>query len=192
MKVTVSSSDAHGGGVAATSDLHQWLKRDPRLRDRLVRQPAAPPPPGTMGGAAELLTLLLAPGGLTAALAAAVVAWLQNRRGDQTVTITLPDQTQITVASTKVRGLTAQATGDLAQRIAAAIEESGRTPDDTPQPATPASPHQPAPGSQAQPTTPHQPATPASQTQPATPNSPHHTSSPHPAPPPADTPGERL
>ncbi|MEU6549063.1 hypothetical protein ABZ915_02080 [Streptomyces sp. NPDC046915] len=128
MKVTLSPSDPHGGPVAATSDLHGWLQRHPELRGRLVRQPAAPPPPGSMGASGELLTLLLAPRGLTAALAAAVVAWLQNRRGDQTVTITLPDQTQITVASTKVRGLTAEGSGDLARNIAAAIEESGRTP----------------------------------------------------------------
>ncbi|MEV5149988.1 hypothetical protein AB0L14_37960 [Streptomyces sp. NPDC052727] len=129
MEITLSSSDPDGGRVAATSDLHRWLQRQPELRGRLVRQSATAPPPGTMGASGELLTLLLAPGGLTAALAAAVVAWLQNRRGDQTVTITLPDQTQITVSSTKVRGLTAQATGDLAQRVAAAIDRSGRTPD---------------------------------------------------------------
>ncbi|MFF9607391.1 hypothetical protein ACF1GY_34760 [Streptomyces sp. NPDC014684] len=128
MEVTLSPRDPDGGQVAAASELHRWLQRHPELRGRLVRQPVPPPPPGTMGGSGEVLTLLLAPGGLTAALAAAVVAWLQNRRGDQTVTITLPDQTQITVASTKVRGLTAEATGDLAQRIAAVIEESGRTP----------------------------------------------------------------
>ncbi|MGV9356697.1 effector-associated constant component EACC1 [Streptomyces misionensis] len=129
MKVTLFSAGPDGGRVAATSELHTWLQRQPELRGRLVRQSAAAPPPGTMGASGELLTLLLAPGGLTAALAAAVVAWLQNRRGDQTVTITLPDQTQITVSSTKVRGLTAEATGDLAQRVAAAIDGSGRIAD---------------------------------------------------------------
>ncbi|MGW1603406.1 effector-associated constant component EACC1 [Streptomyces eurythermus] len=129
MNVTLFSAGPDGGRVAATSELHRWLQRQPELRARLVWQSATAPPPGTMGASGELLTLLLAPGGVTAALAAAVVAWLQNRRGDQTVTITLPDQTQITVSSTKVRGLTAQATGDLAQRVAAAIDGSGRTAD---------------------------------------------------------------
>ncbi|CAL9672750.1 effector-associated constant component EACC1 [Streptomyces sp. enrichment culture] len=129
MEVTLSSTGPDGGKAAATGELHRWLQRQPELRGRLVRQSAAAPQPGTMGASGELLTLLLAPGGLTAALGAAVVAWLQNRRGDQTVTITLPDQTQITVSATKVRGLTAQATGDLARSIAATVEASGRTPD---------------------------------------------------------------
>ncbi|MEU2062413.1 hypothetical protein [Streptomyces sp. NPDC013455] len=129
MEITLSASDPDGGRVAATSELHRWLQRQPELRGRLVRQSATAPPPGTMGASGELVTLLLAPGGLTAALAAAVVAWLQNRRGDQVVTITLPDQTQVTVSSTKVRGLTAQATGDLAQRVAAAIDRSGTSPE---------------------------------------------------------------
>ncbi|MEU1012284.1 hypothetical protein [Streptomyces sp. NPDC005890] len=184
MKVTVSSSDAHAGGVAATDDLHRWRQRDPRLRGRLVRHPAGPPPPGTLGGAGESLTLLSAPGGLTAALAAAVVGWLQNRRGDQTVTITLPDQPQITVVSTKVRGLTARATGDLAQRIAAAMEESGRTSDSPPQLGISDSPPRPSPD---------RTTAPDSQSQPSTPDSPHHPSPSHPAPPPRPTaPGGQL
>ncbi|GAA4965007.1 hypothetical protein GCM10023238_35820 [Streptomyces heliomycini] len=37
-------------------------------------------------------------------LAAGVVAWLQTRRGSQTVTITKPDGTQVVVTSQGVRG----------------------------------------------------------------------------------------
>lgn len=75
------------------------------------------------GGAAELIPVLLTPGGLTAAVAAAVVAWLQSRRGNQTVTINRPDGTQVTVTSERVRGLTAEGAGDLAQRVAEALQQ---------------------------------------------------------------------
>lgn len=74
------------------------------------------------GGAPELITLLLAPGGLTAAVAAAVVAWLQSRKVNQTVTITRPDGTQVTVTSERINGRTAESTGDLAQRVADALQ----------------------------------------------------------------------
>ncbi|MGA6158805.1 effector-associated constant component EACC1 [Stenotrophomonas sp. NPDC087984] len=137
MRVVLSVS----GGSGAAGDLRRWLIRDPQLRGRLGREPAAEPTAGTMGATAELLPVLLAPGGLTAALAAAVVAWLQNRRGNQTVTITRPDGTQVTVTSERVRGLTAQGAGDLAQRVADALDQGPRAtgpatePDHRPEPA---------------------------------------------------------
>ncbi|MCM2388288.1 effector-associated constant component EACC1 [Streptomyces albipurpureus] len=120
------------GGPAETDDLRQWLRRNPELRCAIGQSRSGPPAPGGMsGGAAELIPLLLTPGGLTAAVAAAVVAWLQSRRGNQTVTITQPDGTQVTVTSERVRGLTAEGTGDLAQRVAEALQQPA-------QPAVPA------------------------------------------------------
>ncbi|MEV6133777.1 hypothetical protein AB0M05_44425 [Streptomyces violaceusniger] len=137
MRVVLSVS----GGSGASGDLRRWLTRDPQLRGRLGREAAAEPAAGAMGATAELLPVLLAPGGLTAALAAAVVAWLQNRRGNQTVTITRPDGTQVTVTSERVRGLTAQGAGDLAQRVADALQQGPQEtgpaaePDHRPEPA---------------------------------------------------------
>nr|PPQ61257.1 hypothetical protein C5F59_34670 [Streptomyces sp. QL37] len=80
-----------------------------------------------MGALGELISLLLAPGGPTAAVGAAVVVWLQGRRGNQTVTLTLPDGTQVVVSSEKVRGLTAEGTSELAERVAAALRQEQRT-----------------------------------------------------------------
>ncbi|WP_157847728.1 effector-associated constant component EACC1 [Streptomyces violens] len=119
MRVTLSV----GSDSGACGDLRRWLLRDPELRSRTAGPSGAAPPPGTMGAAGELINVLLAPGGLTAALAAAVVAWLQNRRGNQTVTITRPDGTQVTVTSERVRGLTAEGSGDLARQIADALQD---------------------------------------------------------------------
>ncbi|MFI6731119.1 hypothetical protein NRF20_45765 [Streptomyces sp. R-74717] len=48
---------------------------------------------------------------------------MQSRRGNQTVTITRPDGTQVTVTSERVRGLTAEGTGGLAQRVAEALQQ---------------------------------------------------------------------
>lgn len=138
--VESDGSDGADGSVggepeAALGDLRRWLRRDPELRDRLGREQPAEPKPAEMGAVSDLLPVLLAPGGLTAALGAALVAWLQNRRGNQTVTITLPDATQITVTSENVRGLTAQGSGDLAQQIAATLQQ-GMRPRHPAEPAT--------------------------------------------------------
>ncbi|MEU3899168.1 hypothetical protein [Streptomyces sp. NPDC045251] len=79
---------------------------------------------GRDGGAwSELPALLLAPGGPTAAAGAALVVWLQNRRSNVTVTISRPDGTQLVVTSERVRPLTAEGTGELAQRVAEALRE---------------------------------------------------------------------
>ncbi|MEV0495561.1 effector-associated constant component EACC1 [Streptomyces atratus] len=119
MRITLEA-----GGPAETEDLRRWLRRDPALRSTVGQAPPGAPAPDSMsGGAAELVPVLLAPGGLTAAVAAAVVAWLQSRRGNQTVTITRPDGTQVTVTSEGVAGLTPQGTADVAQRVAEMLQQ---------------------------------------------------------------------
>ncbi|MFE2844901.1 hypothetical protein ACFXKS_15285 [Streptomyces scopuliridis] len=130
MKVTLAVSGPGEDTAGASSDLRRWLRRHPELRDRITPEPAAEPAPGSMGAAGELVSLLLAPGGFTAALAAAVVAWLQNRRGNQTVTITLPDGTQVTVSSERVRDLSAEGSGELAERVAEAMRQRPAATDD--------------------------------------------------------------
>ncbi|OSZ61228.1 hypothetical protein OQI_06345 [Streptomyces pharetrae CZA14] len=124
MRFTLGVQAETGDHASATDELYDWLRQDPELRGLVRRDLADSAPAGAMGGAwSELLTLLLAPGGPTAAAGAALVVWLQNRRSNVTVTINRPDGTQLVVASEKVRPLTAEGTGELAQRVAEALRE---------------------------------------------------------------------
>ncbi|MEV5973947.1 hypothetical protein [Streptomyces sp. NPDC051921] len=118
MRITLQVT---GPGDAAL-DLREWLRGEPGLRERVGRGPSPEPEPGAMGALGEVVPLLLEPGGLTVTLAASIVAWLQTRRGTQSVTITRPDGTQVVVTSEGVRGLTPETTGDLARRVAEALE----------------------------------------------------------------------
>ncbi|MGW2089989.1 effector-associated constant component EACC1 [Streptomyces sp. NPDC001880] len=120
MEIAITVRD--DGGQVVTDDLRGWLGRQRELRGRIQRGSAAARPTlDTMGAEAELITLLLAPGGVATVLAAAVVAWVQNRSGSQTVTITRADGTEVTVTSDRVKGLTAQQTSELAQQIAGSL-----------------------------------------------------------------------
>ncbi|MFE4911954.1 hypothetical protein ACFRCX_10395 [Streptomyces sp. NPDC056652] len=123
MRTTLAVSGIGDDVAGASNDLRRWLGRHPDLRQQILREPVRVPAPGSMGATGELVSLLLAPGGLTAALAAAVVAWLQNRHGNQTVTITLPDGIQVVVSSERVRGLDAAGSSELAQRVAGALDQ---------------------------------------------------------------------
>lgn len=106
------------GGRIATDGLRGWLGRQRDLRGRVKREPAGAPAPGTMGTATELITGLLAPGGVATVLAAAVVTWARNRTRSRTVSVVRPDGTEVTVTSDRVKGPTAEQTGEPAQRIA--------------------------------------------------------------------------
>ncbi|MFF2775619.1 hypothetical protein ACFVU3_11990 [Streptomyces sp. NPDC058052] len=118
MRITLDA-----GGAAEADDLRQWLRRDPQLRGLVRSVPVKAPDPGSMSGAVQdLVALVLAPGGLTAAAAAAVVAWLQSRKVNQTVTITRPDGTQVTVTSERIDGRAAPSADELAQRVAEALQ----------------------------------------------------------------------
>ncbi|MFC9851408.1 effector-associated constant component EACC1 [Streptomyces prasinus] len=123
MRVTLAVDAGDGDAAGASDDLYQWLRQDPDLRVLVRREVPAAPPDGAMGALGELISLLLAPGGPTAAVGAAVVVWLQNRRGNQTVTLGLPDGTQVVVSSEKVRGLTAEGASELAERVADALRQ---------------------------------------------------------------------
>jgi hypothetical protein len=128
--ITVQGDDT--GGV---DHLRRWLSDEPDLRGRVHGEAGAVPPSGAMGSVADALVALLEPGGVAAVFAGAVVAWTQSRRGDQTITITRADGTEITISSTQVKGLDARQTAELAERLAAAFDpaaETGRPPDRLP------------------------------------------------------------
>ncbi|MEV8535848.1 hypothetical protein [Streptomyces sp. NPDC051211] len=116
MQIAITARD--DGGRVGTDDLRGWLGKQRELRGRVQRGAGEPPAPGTMGTATEFVTVLLEPGGIVTVLVAAVVTWVQNRSGSQTVTITRPDGTEVTVTSDRVKGLNAQQAGALAQEIA--------------------------------------------------------------------------
>ncbi|MFD0273112.1 hypothetical protein ACFVHB_04250 [Kitasatospora sp. NPDC127111] len=121
-------------GEDVSGDLRRWLSRQPELRGAVRRDDSAEPPPGTMGSTGDLLLAVLAPGGVAAVLATAVVTWVQNRRGGQSVavTVTRPDGGQVTVASDSVRPMSPEQLAELTRRIAEAIEPAppaaGRAP----------------------------------------------------------------
>jgi hypothetical protein len=127
VEVTVAVSGPEDTAARpGADDLREWLLGDPELRGAVGRVAVGAPPVGSMGAVGELLPVLLAPGGVTAALAAGIVAWLQSRKGSQTVTITRSDGTVVTVESQGVRGLTPGSSGDVVQRIVDALE-AGQT-----------------------------------------------------------------
>ncbi|MFI1797455.1 hypothetical protein ACH427_08880 [Streptomyces sp. NPDC020379] len=133
MQVTITVESVNG--PAGPDDLRRWLGGQPALRGR-VRRGADEPLPGAMGTAGDVVLALLEPGGVAAAFAGAVVAWVRTRRGTQTVTITRPDGTRMTLSTTEVKGLDARQAAELAQRLAATLEDG---PAEVP-PATPPTP----------------------------------------------------
>ncbi|MCL7382419.1 hypothetical protein ACFU76_37205 [Streptomyces sp. NPDC057539] len=100
----------------ATHDLRRWLAAEDSLRGR-VRLADTRPVDGAMGAVSDVLVAVLEPGGVAAVFVGGVVAWLQARRGDQTVTLTRPDGTRITIESTQVRGLNGEQAMALAERL---------------------------------------------------------------------------
>ncbi|MFG2987549.1 hypothetical protein ACGFYQ_41295 [Streptomyces sp. NPDC048258] len=122
MRVVITvGSGSHGADSGALPELRRRLSEEPELRGRVRRHLGEPLPPDAMGLGADALIAVLAPGGVAAVLAGAVVAWVQSRRGDQTVTITRGDGTEITVSTTRVRGLDARQSADLARELAAML-----------------------------------------------------------------------
>ncbi|MEU6091695.1 hypothetical protein ABZ865_34005 [Streptomyces sp. NPDC047085] len=110
------------GGRDGSAELRRWLTAEPRLRGR-IRLDTQPPPPGAMGsGAMDALIAILEPGGVATVFAGAVVAWATSRRSSQTITVTRPDGTQISIESTQVRADAAQA-AELVERLAATITD---------------------------------------------------------------------
>ncbi|MFD6989351.1 hypothetical protein [Streptomyces sp. NPDC059943] len=122
-------------GEGESHELRNWLSQDPQLRGRIRAGGGEDLFPGAMGVGADVLIALLAPGGVAAVFAGAVVAWAQTRRGSQTITITRPDGTEITVSSEHVRGLDAQQSADLARQLAAEVAPASAEPDSTAPPA---------------------------------------------------------
>ncbi|WP_239477261.1 hypothetical protein [Streptomyces sp. CS147] len=108
---------AVGPSGAVEEQLRGWLLNEPELRGR-VRRESTEPRPGTMGPATDALVALLEPGGVAAVFAGAIVAWVQTRRGNHSVTVTRPDGTSITISTRQARSLSPQELAELAERLA--------------------------------------------------------------------------
>ncbi|MER7724693.1 hypothetical protein [Streptomyces sp. NPDC096323] len=74
--------------------LSGWLRGERRLQGR-VQQVRSNPEPGQLGGAFEVLSVTLGSGGIATVLAGTVATWLQSRRSDPKlrITITRADRT---------------------------------------------------------------------------------------------------
>ncbi|MFE6037355.1 hypothetical protein [Streptomyces sp. NPDC056452] len=114
---TVMTVRAEGPSGAVEEQLRGWLLNEPELRGR-VRRESTEPRPGTMGPATDALVALLEPGGVAAVFAGAIVAWVQTRRGNHTVTVTRADGTSITISTRQARSLSPQELAELAERLA--------------------------------------------------------------------------
>ncbi|MFE1787863.1 hypothetical protein ACFW7J_05535 [Streptomyces sp. NPDC059525] len=122
MRVVITvESGSRSADSSALPELRRRLSEEPELRGRVRRHLGEPPPPDAMGLGSDALIAVLAPGGVAAVLAGAIVAWVQSRRGDQTVTITTGEGTEITISTTRVRGLDARQSADLARELAAML-----------------------------------------------------------------------
>ncbi|MGN9790471.1 effector-associated constant component EACC1 [Streptomyces sp. OZ13] len=111
------------GTSGAAEELRGWLLNEPELRGR-VRRESTEPPPGAMGPATDALVALLEPGGVAAVFAGAIVAWVQTRRGNHTVTVTRADGTSITISTRQARSLSPQELAELAERLARPAERA--------------------------------------------------------------------
>ncbi|MFG3526951.1 hypothetical protein ACGF8B_09400 [Streptomyces sp. NPDC047917] len=139
MRLTVSVEGGDSGGL---HHLRRWLSDEPELRGRIRGRTASPLPSDAMGLGAEALLAVVGPGGVAAVFAGALVAWVQSRRGDQTVTITRPDGATVTVSATRVRGMTAEQNARLARELIAFL---GPAPDPVPVPPDDGEPSPEAP-----------------------------------------------
>ncbi|MEU3426184.1 effector-associated constant component EACC1 [Streptomyces gardneri] len=74
--------------------LSEWLRGERRLQGR-VQQVRSNPEPGQLGGAFEVVSVALGSGGIATVLASSVATWLQSRRSDPKlrITITRADRT---------------------------------------------------------------------------------------------------
>lgn len=72
---------------AELRSLHDWLLREPALRDSRVTHPVSTPPPEEMGVLSDVLVVALGSGGAGAALAGSLSVWLQTRVTGFTVRI---------------------------------------------------------------------------------------------------------
>jgi hypothetical protein len=82
-EVRISADDE----IAETISLIQWLSGQRELHGRVQAIHRAPGPE-ELGGAIEFATVALGAGGTGMALARALIAWLNSRRSDITVTVT--------------------------------------------------------------------------------------------------------
>jgi hypothetical protein len=75
-----------GDTVSEVTDLREWLRGE-RALTGTVRALPSPPREGELGGVADVLAVALGSGGAGAVLARSLMAWLQTRRSDISVTV---------------------------------------------------------------------------------------------------------
>lgn len=101
-------------------DLAAWLAAEDELRGCVGRVPAAVPA-GALGAGLSQLAVSLASGGTATALASTVIAWLRRRNGPVTVRVIRPDGSTIEMRADRVREMSADALGVLADQMAALV-----------------------------------------------------------------------
>jgi hypothetical protein len=106
LDLTIAGSESEG----LVLDLYAWLSEQSEgWGQAQVRE--GDPVPGALGPVADAVQLVVGSVGAVSSLAAVIVAWLQYRKPDVTVTISLMDQSQ----SAPITALRANADGDAAQ-----------------------------------------------------------------------------
>ncbi|MEU9763610.1 hypothetical protein [Streptomyces sp. NPDC047985] len=125
MRIAITTED---GDCGALRELRRWLSEEPELRGRIRAHTPGPLRPDTMGLETDALLALLAPGGVAAVFAGALVAWVQTRRGDQTITVTRPDGTTVTVSTTRLKGLNAEQNARFVRELTASLDTTSNTP----------------------------------------------------------------
>lgn len=87
-----------GGREADLRSLHDWLRREPSLRQVEVSLKQAPTRPGSMGGWVEAFQMITDNGWQAASFVLSLMTWRQTRAGSPQVTIRRGD-VEVTVPS---------------------------------------------------------------------------------------------
>ncbi|GGM63761.1 hypothetical protein GCM10011608_56350 [Micromonospora sonchi] len=129
MRLLVTVCGDESGAAEVAADLGKWLTDVPQLRGRIERAQRDEVPSGVMGSTADALLAVLEPGGVAAVFAGALVAWVQTRRSNYTISVTRPDGTQITLSSRQARALSPQEAADLAERLVRPPQDDEKSPE---------------------------------------------------------------
>jgi hypothetical protein len=87
-----------GGREADLRSLHDWLRREPSLRQAEVSLKQAPTRPGSMGGWVEAVQMITDNGWQAASFVLSLMTWRQTRAGSPQVTIRRGD-VEVTIPS---------------------------------------------------------------------------------------------
>ncbi|UGT60349.1 effector-associated constant component EACC1 [Nocardia asteroides] len=91
-----------GGEHAELIQLLDWFRRDDALRGR-AQLHSQPPRDGQMGGVADVVTVALGAGGAGTVLVSSLRAWFATRHSDLSLSLTLPDGTEVSLDANRVK-----------------------------------------------------------------------------------------